>query len=151
MFEPNGVAVWARKAVCEVPEVGAFDQYIPEAGAGATSGAVFGSGRGGNNVCEPREALGALVIGLGVCIVAVMELVEGLLVIADVERNTSGRRCSSFPVADVADNRVIDSSDFSADFELSTPSAGTNCVDSFGKGIGADDGDILGKDCDCDF
>ena len=41
IFEPISVVVCALKAVWEAPDTGARDQYIPEAGAGATSGAAF--------------------------------------------------------------------------------------------------------------
>jgi hypothetical protein len=71
--------------------VGARDQYIPEAGAGATSGAVFGSGRGGNDVCGPLAAFEAVSVGLEVEFVVEDEEL-GLLAIADVERRAKGRR-----------------------------------------------------------
>lgn len=48
--EPINVVVCARKNEGGLPEIGASDQYIPEAGAGGTSGAVSGEGRGGNAV-----------------------------------------------------------------------------------------------------
>ena len=48
--------VCARSEVCDAPETGARDQYMPLAGAGWTSGAVLGSGRGGKDVCGPRGA-----------------------------------------------------------------------------------------------
>jgi predicted Rdx family selenoprotein len=35
--------VWARKAFGGTPDVKALDQYMPEAGAGRTSGASSGS------------------------------------------------------------------------------------------------------------
>lgn len=47
---PIRVVVWARKERGGVPDRGARDQYIPLAGAGWTSGAVFGSGSGGNGI-----------------------------------------------------------------------------------------------------
>lgn len=63
--EPIKVHVCARKEVCGAPEVGARDQYIPDAGAGGTSGAVLGSGSGGCVVCGPREGrwMGVVVDG----------------------------------------------------------------------------------------
>jgi len=73
--------------------VGARDQYIPEAGAGATSGAVLGSGGGGKDVWGPLAGFEARAVGLGV-VVGVGEEVEvdGLLAMADVERKATGRR-----------------------------------------------------------
>lgn len=56
MFDPINVVVCARNDVCEAPETGARDQYMPLAGAGCTSGAVFGSGREGNGMCGPRAS-----------------------------------------------------------------------------------------------
>lgn len=46
--------VCARRLGCGAPDTGALDQYMPEAGAGDTFGAVLGSGRGGKSVCCPR-------------------------------------------------------------------------------------------------
>lgn len=71
--------------------MGARDQYIPEAGAGATSGAVFGSGRGGNDVWGPLAGFEAAIVGLEVEFVVEDEEL-GLLAIADVERRAKGRR-----------------------------------------------------------
>lgn len=56
MLDPMRVVVCARSEVCDAPETGARDQYMPLAGAGWTSGAVLGSGRGGKDVCGPRGA-----------------------------------------------------------------------------------------------
>jgi hypothetical protein len=93
MFEPISVVVCARRAVCEAPDVGARDQYIPEAGAGATSAAVFGSGRGGKDVCGPLVGFGVAVDGFGVVDGGIGDvLVDGLLAIADVDRKATGRR-----------------------------------------------------------
>lgn len=50
MLEPIRVVVCARNDVWDAPEMGALDQYIPDAGAGWTSGADLGSGRGGKEV-----------------------------------------------------------------------------------------------------
>lgn len=80
----------ARSAVCEAPEIGARDQYMPLAGAGCTSGAVFGSGRGGNEVCGPRGGRGAGVAVRG----GAGEVAPGgvgFAAIADVERRFRGR------------------------------------------------------------
>jgi hypothetical protein len=73
--------------------VGAIDQYIPEAGAGATSGAVLGSGSGGKDVWGPLAGFEAGVVGLGV-VAGVGEevIVDGLLAMADVDRKAMGRR-----------------------------------------------------------
>jgi len=73
--------------------VGARDQYIPEAGAGATSGAVLGSGRGGKDVWGPLAGFEAGAVGLGV-VAGVGEdvAVDGLLAMAEVERKATGRR-----------------------------------------------------------
>jgi hypothetical protein len=82
--------VCARSAVCEAPEIGAQDQYMPLAGAGWTSGAVFGSGKGGNEVCSPRGGRGAGVVsrgGAGEGAPAGL----GFAAIADVERRFRGR------------------------------------------------------------
>lgn len=48
------VVVWARKDRGGEPDKGARDQYMPDAGATSTSGAVLGSGRVGKDVCGPR-------------------------------------------------------------------------------------------------
>jgi len=73
--------------------VGARDQYIPEAGAGATSGAVLGSGGGGKDVWGPLAGFEARAVGLGVVIGVGEEVeVDGLLAMADVERKATGRR-----------------------------------------------------------
>jgi hypothetical protein len=90
MFDPIRVVVCARSEVCDAPETGARDQYMPLAGAGWTSGAVFASGRGGNGMCGPRGARWAgveLFGGAGEELVAVL----GLAAIADVERRFKGR------------------------------------------------------------
>jgi hypothetical protein len=73
--------------------VGARDQYMPEAGAGATSGAVLGSGRGGKDVWGPLTGFEAGAVGLGV-VAGVGEevVVDGLLAMAEVERTAIGRR-----------------------------------------------------------
>lgn len=49
--------MWARRAVWSTPDRGARDQYMPLAGAGSTSGAVFWSGSGGKGTCGPRGCL----------------------------------------------------------------------------------------------
>ncbi len=72
--------------------MGARDQYIPEAGAGVTSGAVLGSGRGGKDVCGPLAGFTAEAESLGVEAGVGEEVaVDGLLAIADVERKATGR------------------------------------------------------------
>jgi hypothetical protein len=38
-LDPTRHVVWARREVWGAPEVGALDQYMPDAGAGRTSGA----------------------------------------------------------------------------------------------------------------
>jgi hypothetical protein len=63
---------------------------MPLAGAGCTSGAVFESGKGGNEVCGPRGGRGAGVVfrgGAGEATPAG----EGFAAIADVERRFRGR------------------------------------------------------------
>jgi hypothetical protein len=47
------VVVCARSERGGEPESGARDQYMPLAGAGSTTGAFFGSGREGKDVCGP--------------------------------------------------------------------------------------------------
>jgi hypothetical protein len=95
MLEPISVVVCARNAVCEAPDVGARDQYIPEAGAGATSGAVLGSGRGGKDVWGPLTVFATGVAGFGAVADADEEGVVGLLAMADVERKATGRGWAS--------------------------------------------------------
>jgi hypothetical protein len=90
MLDPMRVVVCARSEVCDAPETGARDQYMPLAGAGWTSGAVFGSGKGGYGMCGPRGARcagGVLLGGAGEEVPAVL----GLGAIADVERRFKGR------------------------------------------------------------
>jgi len=90
MLDPTRVVVCARSEVCDAPETGARDQYMPLAGAGWTSGAVFGSGKGGNGICGPlaaRWADGVLFGGAEEELPAVL----GLGAIADVERRFIGR------------------------------------------------------------
>jgi hypothetical protein len=84
------VDVCARSAVCEAPEIGARDQYMPLAGAGCTSGAVFRSGKGGKEVCGPRGGRGAGVVLSGGAGEAAPAGV-GFAAIADVERRFRGR------------------------------------------------------------
>lgn len=95
------MVVCARKAVCEAPDTGARDQYIPLAGAGSTSGADFRSGRGGKDVCGPRGAR----IGVGFLGAAGEEAEDPsagrLDAIAEVERMFRGRRRSGFSGAGV--------------------------------------------------
>jgi len=62
---------------------------MPLAGAGWTSGAVLGSGRGGNDICGPRGALWAGGVLFGGAGEEVAVLVLGA--IADVERRFKGR------------------------------------------------------------
>lgn len=95
MFEPTNVVVCARRAVCESPDTGAFDQYIPEAGAAWTSGAFAGSGRGGNDVCGPRGVFWWVVTttfrsGAGAGTLDGIAAL-GFAAIADVERWFKGR------------------------------------------------------------
>jgi hypothetical protein len=117
-----------------------LDQYIPEAGAGETSGAVVGSGTGGNLVCGPRLGRDAFEIGLGVGIRAGdVVLLMGLLAMADVERNTNGRR-SSFTFAGTVADEGLDCSDFSGVFVIPKP---LGCTGTFGTL-----GDDLEADCD---
>jgi hypothetical protein len=86
--------VWARSEVCEDPETGARDQYMPLAGAGCTSGVVLGSGRGGKGMCGPLGARWAGVIFLGGAGEETSPAAEGLGAMADVERRFRGRRGS---------------------------------------------------------
>lgn len=101
------MVVCARRAVCGAPQVGARDQYIPEEGAGGTSGAVRGSARGGKGVCAwerrvrreeetvrpvPVEVeLARMACGLLWEVTGGTE-VEGLLAMAEVERKLVGCR-----------------------------------------------------------
>jgi hypothetical protein len=75
--------------------VGAWDQYIPDAGAGKTSGAVIGSGNGGTEVCGPLGGLEAAIEGLDDIVIVGEAAFRGRLAIADVERNAKGLRASS--------------------------------------------------------
>jgi hypothetical protein len=86
------VVVCARKETGGIPDIGAWDQYIPEAGAGCTSGAVSGEGRAGYAVYG-RCCAGARCDG-----VAFREGVgddvlpsDDFGAIADVERRFKGR------------------------------------------------------------
>ncbi len=65
---------------------------MPLAGAGSTSGAVFGSGRGGYGMCGPRGGLCAGVVFRGGAGDEPPSL--GLDAIADVDRKLRGRRGS---------------------------------------------------------
>lgn len=65
---------------------------MPLAGAGSTSGAVFGSGRGGNGICGPRGGRWAGVVVRGGAGDDPPSL--GFGAIAEVERRLSGRRDS---------------------------------------------------------
>lgn len=89
------VVVCARRDRGGVPERGASDQYMPDAGAGSTSGAVFGSGSVGKDVCGPRAGREEGVVWRGGagdedcdcdCAVGV-----GFAAMADVERRFRGR------------------------------------------------------------
>ena len=93
--------VCARSEVCDAPETGARDQYMPLAGAGWTSGAVFGSGNGGNDRCGPRGARwpGGVLFGGAGEEVAVL----GLAAIAEVERRFKGRGVVAFAADREAD------------------------------------------------
>ena len=93
MLEPIRVLVCARKEVWEEPDTGARDQYMPLAGAGSTSGAVFGSGRGGNGTCGPRGGRWAGVAFRGV-IGEEFPSLCGFGAIADVDRIFRGLRGS---------------------------------------------------------
>jgi len=76
--------------VCGNPETGACDQYIPEAGAGRTSGAVLGSGKGGKGMYGPRDrTVETIRWGAG------EGALDGVLgAMADVERRFRGRLTS---------------------------------------------------------
>lgn len=86
------MVVCARKDTGGVPEIGARDQYIPEAGAGGTSGALSMEGRGGKAVygrcCAGTCCEGVVfLVGEG----EEARVLEGLGAIADVERRFRGR------------------------------------------------------------
>lgn len=116
MFEPMMVLVWARSEGCAEPETGARDQYMPDEGAGGTSGDVVGEARGGKAVyfgvkadrdvmvavfVELRcvvdreapllEAVRSAIVLLALDVVATVDE-PGLLAMADVERKAVGRR-----------------------------------------------------------
>lgn len=78
----------------------ANDQYIPDAGAGATLGDVCGEGNGGYGIYGPRFALEGGKLGLGVAeeTVVVVEVgaLGALLAMAEVDRKANGRRLSPF-------------------------------------------------------
>lgn len=69
---------------------------MPLAGAGSTSGAVFGSGSGGNGMCGPRGGRWAGVVFLVVTGEGPLASLFGLGAIAEVERMFRGRRSSGF-------------------------------------------------------
>lgn len=54
-FEPIRVVVCARKFECGAPEIRACDQYMPEAGAGGTSGASSALWSGGKGIWCARD------------------------------------------------------------------------------------------------
>ena len=58
-MDPTSVVVCARRAVCGAPQAGARLQYMPEDGAGGTSGAVLGSASGGKGVKTSAPRAGA--------------------------------------------------------------------------------------------
>jgi hypothetical protein len=93
MLEPIRVLVCARREVWEAPDTGARDQYMPLAGAGSTSGAVFGSGSGGNGTCGPRGGRWAGVVFCEVMGEGFPSLL-GFEAIADVDRIFKGLRGS---------------------------------------------------------
>ena len=68
---------------------------MPLAGAGCTSGAVLGSGRGGKARCGPRGARWAGVVFRGGAGEEEPPATEGLGAMADVERRFRGRRESA--------------------------------------------------------
>lgn len=81
--------------MCESPDTGALDQYIPDAGAGWTFGAFSGSGSGGKEVCGPRGVFWWVVTtilrsGAGAGPFAGTAGL-GLAAIAEVERRFRGR------------------------------------------------------------
>ena len=108
MLEPINVDVCARKGLRGLPDRGARDQYMPLAGAGDTSGAVFGSGRGGNVLWPSciRRAGGTAIRGFGEGISGVLCLDFGT--IADVDRMFKGLRSVSLG-GDVTGGDAIDS------------------------------------------
>ena len=91
MEEPIRVVVWARRETGGVPEMGARDQYMPDAGAGWTSGAVLGSGREGKAVYGLCWA--GIREGVVVRVCAGEEILdwEDLGAIAEVDRRFIGR------------------------------------------------------------
>lgn len=131
--------------------MGARDQYIPEAGAGATSGAVLGSGRGGKDVCGPLGFFATGTVGFGV-VDGAGELVLGcLLAMAEVERRAVGRRGSSLPGAAVELDAAapFGCSDRSEDLALRIPLLRGG---SLGTGVGVEDGcEDLDAEADCDL
>lgn len=58
--------VWARRFGIGMPDVNAFDQYIPDAGAGGTSGESSVRNNGGNAVYCPFGGREVLVKALGI-------------------------------------------------------------------------------------
>jgi len=69
---------------------------MPLAGAGSTSGAVFGSGSGGKGMCGPRGGRWAGVVFLVVMGEGPPASLFGLGAIAEVERIFRGLRASGF-------------------------------------------------------
>lgn len=125
MFEPIEAVVWARSAVCGTPDVGARDQYMPEAGAGNTSDADFASGGGGKYVCWPIFLDWS---GFGAAS-GVEVLLSGLPAIAEVDRKTTGRRSS------LTDKVAGAAGGASCLFELAAgPLLSLICVGTFGTG-----------------
>lgn len=83
------VVVCARRERGGLPERGARDQYIPDAGAGST-GEAEGEGREGKEVCGPRTAREGVACRGGTGDDEVF--CEGCFdAIADVERRFRGR------------------------------------------------------------
>lgn len=145
------MVVCARRETGGVPEIGAWDQYMPDAGAGCTSGAVSGEGRGGNAVygrCWAGTRCDGVVFRDGAGDVVFPS--EGFGAMADVERRFRGRDArgllilrfgedaEGLGVRCVGDGRVV------SDFEGMLPLL-------YMGGSFVDLGDVVDSLCDSDW
>ena len=110
MLDPTSVVVWARSAGCGQPDTWARDQYMPDEGAGGTSGAVLGSMSGGKGMWTPltwavRAAL-ACRDATAVDDTAADEP-PGFATMADVDRSAVGRRPDPLPLPSAAEESCL--------------------------------------------
>jgi hypothetical protein len=137
------VVVCARRDTGGVPEIGARDQYIPEAGAGDTSGAVSREGGGGNAVygrCWAGVRCEGVVFRVGAGDESFIS--EGFGAIADVDRRLSGREAVGSVIRRFGDEaegfgvRVVGEGWVLSDLGAVSPLLCTGgCLDGFGDGV----------------